>query len=162
DPLGVEDILDGVAALVDKSLIVMTAGDGVARYRLLETVRQYGAERLDEAGERAVVALKFAEQYIATVESIAPLIVGGAIEPGLMERLRADHDNIRAAAAWASSDPTHAELALRFIGGLGWFWYALGQFREARQFADRALALESTEIDPLIAGRARLASALTA
>ena len=43
DPLEVEDILDGVAALVDKSLVVMDAGDGVARYRLLETVRQYGA-----------------------------------------------------------------------------------------------------------------------
>ena len=51
DPLDAEDILDGVAALVDKSLVVMEPGDGVARYRLLETVRQYGLERLARAGE---------------------------------------------------------------------------------------------------------------
>jgi predicted ATPase/DNA-binding SARP family transcriptional activator len=162
DPLGVEDILDGVAALVDKSLIVMDAGEGVARYRLLETVRQYGAERLDQAGERGAVALRFAEQCIATVEAIAPLIVGGAIEPGLIGRLSAEHDNIRAAATWASANAVHAELALRFVGGLGWYWYAVGQFREARQYANRALALDASGIDPLIVGRARLASALTA
>lgn len=162
DPLGVEDILDGVTALVDKSLIVMAAGDGVARYRLLETVRQYGVERLEEANERFAVMSRFAAHYIAAVEVAAPFIVGGPAAPGLIERLRADYDNIRAAASWACDDPSRAELALRFVGGLGWFWYTQGQFRDAREFENRALAFDASGIDPLIVGRARLASALTA
>ena len=162
DPLGVEDILDGVSALVDKSLIVMSVTNGRARYRLLETVRQYGVERIDEAGERGAVSLRFAAYFVELVESIAPLIVGGPIRPGLIERLSAEHDNIRAAAAWASVDATHLELALRFVGGLGWFWYVSGQFREARQIADRALAFDASHIAAPIVGRAHLASALTA
>ena len=48
-PLEAEDTLDGVAALVDRSLVVMEPGEGIARYRLLETVRQYGVERMREA-----------------------------------------------------------------------------------------------------------------
>ena len=162
DPLSVEDILDGVTGLVDKSLVVMEPGEGVARYRLLETVRQYGAERLDEAGETTSVAVRFANHCIEVVESIAPLIVGGARERELIERLIDEHDNIRAALAWSCADPSRVELALRFVGGLGWFWYAAGQFREARQFSDRALALDATGVAPLIVGRAHLASALTA
>jgi predicted ATPase/DNA-binding SARP family transcriptional activator len=161
-PLEVEDILDGVGGLVDKSLIVMEPGEGVARYRLLETVRQYGAERLAETGESGPVALRFAEHCLSLVEAIAPKIVGGPVEPGLIERLSDEHDNIRAAASWACEDPSRAELALRFVGGLGWFWYATGYFREARQIANRALAFDATGVAPAIVGRARLASALTA
>jgi len=162
EPLGVEDILDGVAALVDKSLIVMEPGEGIARYRLLETVRQYGAERLEETGEATAVARRFAEHCLTIVEAIAPMIVGGPTEPGLIDRLEDEHDNIRAAAAWACDDQSRGELALRFVGGLGWFWYATGYFREARQIANRALALDSADVDPGIVGRARLASALIA
>jgi non-specific serine/threonine protein kinase len=162
DGLGVEDILDGVTALVDKSLVVMEPEEGVARYRLLETVRQYGAERLDEAGEASAVALRFGEHCIGLVEAVAPLIVGGARERQLIEQLGLEHDNIRAAMAWACADAGQVRLALRFVGGLGWFWYAMGQFREARQFSDRALVLDAAGVEPLIAGRAYLASALTA
>ena len=162
EPLGVEDILDGVAALVDKSLIVMEPGEGVARYRLLETVRQYGAERRGEAGESSAVEMRFAQHYLAIVEAVAPLIVGGPVRPGLIERLSDEHDNIRAAAAWACDDASRAELALRFVGGLGWFWYATGHFREARQIANRALALDATGVEPAVVGRACLSSALIA
>jgi predicted ATPase/DNA-binding SARP family transcriptional activator len=162
DPLGVEDILDGVTGLVDKSLVVMEPGEGVARYRLLETVRQYGAERLEDAGETNRVALRFAQHCIGVVEAVAPFLVGGARDRALLDRLSEEHDNVRAALAWACADVSHVQLALRFIGGLGWFWYAAGQFREARQFSDRALARDATGVDPLIVGRAYLASALTA
>jgi DNA-binding SARP family transcriptional activator len=161
-PLEAEDILDGVAALVDKSLVVMEPGDGVARYRLLETVRQYGVERFVEAGERAVLEQRFAEHYLAVMEAAAPKLVGGSIEPGLIDRLAADHDNIRAASAWAAADAARAELAIRFVGALFWLWYALGQFREARQFTDRVLALDAEAVHPLLRGRALLTSGLTA
>jgi predicted ATPase/DNA-binding SARP family transcriptional activator len=160
EPLGAEDILDGVSALVDRSLVVMEPGDGMARYRLLETVRQYGVERLDEAGELAALELRFAEFLLAMVEEAAPNLVGGSNAPGLLERLAAEHDNIRAASTWAVAE-SRAELGLRFVGALYWFWYGLGQFREARQLTDRALALGASAA-PVLRGRALVTSALTA
>jgi predicted ATPase/DNA-binding SARP family transcriptional activator len=161
DPLETEDILEGVSALVDKSLVVMEPGDGVARYRLLETVRQYGVERLREAGELEGLERRFAEYFLTMVEEAEPNIVGGSNAPGLLARLIAEHDNLRAASAWSVADLSRAELGLRFVGAIYWFWYAVGQFREARQVTDRALAL-GAECTPRLCGRAYVTSALTA
>ena len=159
--LEAEDILDGVAALVDKSLVVMESGDGTARYRLLETVRQYAAERLVEAGEQDSLARRHAEHFLAMAETIAPNIVGGSNAPGLLAAMVAEHDNLRSAAIWSVSDPSRAELGLRFAGALYWFWYGAGHFREARQLVDRALAMDGGS-HPLFRGRALVSSALTA
>ena len=161
-PLEAEDILDGVSALVDKSLVVMEPGDGVARYRLLETVRQYGVERLAEAGELEALERRHAEHFLAMIESVAPELVGGATTPGLIEALTAEHDNLRIASVWATRDASRAEIALRFAGGLFWYWYAVGQIREARQVVDHALALDAPAADPLFRGRALVSSALIA
>jgi predicted ATPase/DNA-binding SARP family transcriptional activator len=161
EPLGADDILDGMSALVDKSLVVMEQCDDVARYRLLETVRQYGTERLAEGGELPEWQLRHAEHYLSVIEAAAPALVGGSNARGLVAQLTADHDNLRAASSWAVADPSRAELGLRFVGALYWFWYALGQFREARQITDRALA-QDTPSNPLYRGRALASSALTA
>jgi len=164
EPLGAEDILDGISALVDRSLVIMEPDDGVARYRLLETVRQCGIEEMTRAGELQMLEQQHAEHFLAMVEAAAPNLVGGSVVPGLVARLAADHDNIRAAIAWSAADPSRADLALRFVGSLFWFWYAVGQFREARQFVDRALALDApaSPLTPLTRGRALLTSAITA
>ena len=161
DSLEADDILDGVSALVDKSLVVMEPGDGVARYRLLETVRQYGVERLREAGELEPLEARFAEYFLAVVEAAEPNIVGGSNAPGLLAQLAAEHDNLRAACAWSVAARSRAELALRFVGAMYWFWYAMGQFREARQITDRALDL-GADCTPRLCGRAYVTSALTA
>lgn len=161
EPLETEDILDGVTALVDKSLVLMEPGEDEARYRLQETVRQYGLERLRDAGEVDMLRLRHAAHYLAIVEEIAPNIVGGSNAPGLITRLAIDHDNIRMAASWTVAHPEHAEVGLRFVGGLYWYWYAMGQFREARQFVDRAMAADS-EAGAEFRGRALVCSALTA
>jgi predicted ATPase/DNA-binding SARP family transcriptional activator len=145
-PLEAEDILDGVAALVDKSLIVMEAGDGLARYRLLETVRQYALERLSEAGETGALERRHAEYFLAIAEAAAPHLFGGEDEPGIITRMLADDDNLRAAAAWGLRDPDGAAIALRFAEALFWYWYgasaSLGRshFREARPYVMEALA----------------------
>ena len=161
DPLEAEDILDGVSALVDKSLVVMEPGDGVARYRMPETVRQYGAERLREASEHETLERRFAEYYLAVVEEAEPNIVGGSNSPRILAQLVAEHDNLRAACSWTVADRSRAELALRFVGAMYWFWYAMGQFREARQITDRALDL-GADCTPRLCGRAWVTSALTA
>jgi non-specific serine/threonine protein kinase len=147
DGLAVDDILDGVAALVDKSLLVLEPGDREARYRMLETVRQYGMERLATAGERDALERRHAEHFLAVAEAAAPRLHCGEHEPGLVARLGLDNDNLRAAMAWTLGDAARAPLALRFAAALFWYWLAssahlgAGNFRESRRFVTEALAL---------------------
>jgi predicted ATPase/DNA-binding SARP family transcriptional activator len=161
DPLDPEDILDGVTALVDKSLVTMTAGDGVARYRMLETVRQYGMERLRDAGEVESLEQRHAEYFLEVIEGAAPHLFGGEEEPGLLARLGADNDNLRAAAAWSVHAEGRSRMALRFADALFWYWYGstmhfgAGQFREGRRFITEALAHADREgVEPALRGRA--------
>ena len=167
DPLEAEDILDGVAALVDKSLVVMEAGDGVARYHLLETVRQYGMERLAEHGGADRYRELHARHYLEFAERFAPLLIGGEHEPGLLSRIAVEHDNLRDASVWAASDPSRAEEALRFADALFWYWYGTGywygsgQFTQAREQIARALA-SAPGADPLLRARALAADGLSA
>jgi predicted ATPase/DNA-binding SARP family transcriptional activator len=161
DSLEAEDILDGVSALVDKSLVTMEAGDGTARYHLLETVRQYGVERMREAGEFDSVARKYVEYFLALAETAEPNLVGGSAPPALLAQLNSEQDNLRAASCWAVGAKERVELGLRFVGAMYWYWYALGQFREAREVTDRALALDDGT-RPHQRGRALVTSALTA
>lgn len=152
-PLETEDILDGVTALVDRSLVVMEAGEGVARYRLLETVRQYGRERLREAGEIELLERFHADHFLAIAEAAAPRLFGGEEEPGIIARLVADDDNLRAAASWALHSPSGASKALRFADALFWYWYGAtawqgrSHFREARPYVTEALA-RGTDCEP--------------
>jgi predicted ATPase/DNA-binding SARP family transcriptional activator len=167
EPLEAEDILDGVATLVDKSLVVMEAGDGAARYRLLETVRQYGLELLNQAGGLAHYRELHANHYLEFAERFAPLIVGGEHEPGLLARIAVEHDNLRDASVWAAAHPSRAEKALRFADALFWYWYGTGywygagQFRQAREQISRALA-NAPDADPLLRARALTAGGLSA
>ncbi len=164
-PLCADDILDGVSALVDKSLAVMEAGDGIARYHLLETVRQYAQERRAETGEADELQARHAHFFLACIEAAAPQLFGGETEHGLIARLAADNENLRAAAAWSVRDDGRADLALRFAGSFFWYWYGstmgfgAGQFREGRRFVSEALARGSTA-DPVLRGRAYAARAL--
>ena len=159
EPLEAEDILDGVSALVDRSLVAMEPGDGVARYRMLETVRQYGIERLTAAAERDAVEERHAAYFLALIESAAPRLFGGEAEPGLLARLGADNDNLRAATAWSIRDESRTTIALRFAGALFWYWYGstmgfgAGHFREGRRFISAALEGSSVS-DPVLRGRA--------
>jgi predicted ATPase/DNA-binding SARP family transcriptional activator len=167
EPLEAEDILDGVAALVDKSLLVMDAGDGAARYHLLETVRQYGLELLAQHGGVERYRERHAHHYLEFAERFAPLLIGGEHEPGLLARIAVEHDNLRDASVWASNDPSRAEEALRFADALFWYWYGTGywygsgQFTQARQQIARALS-NARDADPVLRARALAADGLSA
>jgi predicted ATPase/DNA-binding SARP family transcriptional activator len=161
ESLDADDILDGVSALVDKSLVLMDPGEGEARYGMLETVRQYALDRLAESGECARMEERHAIHFRDVAEVAAPNLVGGSNAPPLLARMRKERDNLRAACAWAVADPARTETAMRLVGALFWFWYAEGQFRESREFADRALALGGPAA-PLHRGCALVTSALTA
>ena len=156
-------VLDALMSLVDKSLVTMDGSGAEPRYRLLETVRQYARERLEEAGELAACETAHARHFLAVAEEAAPDLIGGESTPGLVARLVRDNDNFRAAMAWSlgSGDPlaAHPEEALRLADALLWYWYGsggafgTGQYRPGRAFTEAALALGDAA-PPLLRARA--------
>jgi len=122
---GVPDVVDVVASLVDKSLLTaVPEGDGV-RYRMLETVRAYGAEQLDAAGERAVTEAAHAAWARALVDRADPLLRGPGQLAALAE-LRAEQDGL-VAVLRRDLDAGRGDDAVHLAGRLAWFWLLTGQ-----------------------------------
>ena len=115
-------VLDHLAALVDKSLVQAEEIHGWTRYRLLETVRQYAAERLAlrPGAELAGTQAAHRDYYLALVET-ADTFLRGPDEAVWLDRLEVEFDNIRAALAFSLADQESAELGLRLATGLRWF-----------------------------------------
>jgi non-specific serine/threonine protein kinase len=148
------DVLDPLANLVDKSLVVFAG-----RYRLLETVRQYAAERLAERGETDEARARHLDHFVALAEAAAPHIFGGDGREWV-DRLEEEHDNLRAAFDFCEADPRdarRAEAALRLASALHWFWFARGHLREARERMDAALRRRALA-SPTVRARALVAS----
>jgi predicted ATPase/DNA-binding SARP family transcriptional activator/DNA-binding CsgD family transcriptional regulator len=128
-----------LAALHDQSLVWTEEGDAGPRYRLLEPVRQYAAERLAASGEEPTVRARHAAHFLHLAEAAAPHLRGP--EAGQwFARLEAEHDNLRAALGW--SVVGSAETALRLVWALKHFWEARGHLDEGRRWM--AAALRST------------------
>ncbi|MCW5853406.1 MAG: tetratricopeptide repeat protein [Anaerolineae bacterium] len=130
---------DVLANLIDKSLVLsVSAGDAeVARYRLLETVRQYAAEKLAEAGEREALRHCHLDWCIEVAEQAEPEL-RGPHQAEWLRRLDLEHDNLRAALQWAVE---HAvEAGLRLAGALTRFWSIRGLLSEGGGWLDQCLA----------------------
>ena len=141
------DVIDVLSALVDKSLVVCELGDDRARYRLLETMRQYARARLEVRGELEALARKMAEHFVAFVELIEPRLLG-ASDLELQALLEEELPNIRAVVEWSLAEPSRAVYALRLTSMLNWFFYTQGRFREAVSWLEAAL--EQTEDAPVL------------
>jgi predicted ATPase len=159
--LPADAVLPAIFGLVEKSFLTV-AEDDEPRYRMLETIRAYCAERLTEAGEDDHVRLAFAGYFLRLAETGDPLL-RGADQQTWMRRLTAEQDNMYAALRWAV-DRREVTLALRFGQALSWFWLLSGQRREAGVMAGEVLAIstptEGTERD-VAAVHARAVCALT-
>ncbi|HEY7033491.1 MAG TPA: LuxR C-terminal-related transcriptional regulator [Thermomicrobiales bacterium] len=133
------DALDRIGALVDQSLVGVEWRGDETRYALLETIREFGLERLEERGELEETKARHAAFFIALAEEIAPrlVITGGA---GWLHRADAEHDNVRAALAWLLA-AENAEGSLRLAGSLVYYWRFRGHYGEGRHWLDQALAL---------------------
>jgi predicted ATPase/DNA-binding CsgD family transcriptional regulator len=136
---GEDEVLDLLTSLVGKSLVQVSAQGEDARYRFLETVRQYAREKLEEAGEEADLRRRHAGFFLELAERVEPKINGKDREFWL-GRLDAEHDNLRAALAW-SREEAEGETALRLSGTLSWFWYHREYWSEWRSCLDEALAI---------------------
>ena len=128
------EVLDGLFRLVDRSLVVAGGGDP-ARFTMLETLRAYGAERLDEAGETEAVAARHTAWCLALAEEAA---THRTARPWL-RRVAADYDNLRAALDWAMAALDH-DTVLRLAGALGWYWWTQRTIEGRQRLAD-ALAM---------------------
>jgi len=133
------DVLDTLARLVDKSLVVSRRDhEDRTRYRLLEPLRQHAEEHLRAAREVDEVARRHAEHMAAFADRAYDERIRDPAR--WVERLERDHDNLRAALAWTAAHD--AALDLRLTGALAWFWQMHGHYREGRQALRRALGRE--------------------
>ncbi len=139
--------------LIDKSLVHVEDGPGDRRYRLLDTVRQYAAERLDEAGEGRALERRHRDWYVELAES-DPTPAGDLPAMDRQRRLDLERDNLRAALASALADDP--QVALRLAVALWRFWLMCGYLAEGYRWLTAALAAapESTAVR----GRALLAA----
>ena len=138
---GVEEsaVLDALSGLVEKSLVAARESDqGGIRYRLLEPIRQYAREKLEEGGEGEEVRRRHATFFLALAEEAQPRLRTPEDREWL-ERLEREHDNLRAALSWAL-ERRETELALRLEGALGTFWHTHGYFDEGRKWLEATLA----------------------
>ncbi len=139
---GVEEgeVLDLLSGLVEKSLVAAQGGaEGEVRYRLLEPVRQYALEKLEECGTPQETGRRHAEYFLAVAEGADPA-VEGAQQLRWLERLEEEHDNLRTALSWSQEQDGDPELGLRMGAALGEFWYLRGHFAEGRGWLEEALA----------------------
>jgi excisionase family DNA binding protein len=133
------DVLEGITALVDHSLVRSESGsEGVARFGMLETVREYALSRLTEEGEEVSAQTAHAAYFLELAESMAASYEGSNTAPD-EAHLRTEIANLRAALAWVDGqdDP---ERLLRLAGALGQFWRRHSYWREGYVWLDRALA----------------------
>ena len=140
DGIDRESMVDLLSHLVDKSLIVVDAETaGERRYRFLETVRQYGRERLVRSGdaERARDRhLNFFSELVRRAESE----LQKADQVFWLNRLQREYDNVRSALDWCLAIPERGDTGLDLAVALTWFWIKRGYFAEGRQWLERALS----------------------
>lgn len=143
DGLDSYEVMDLLSQLVDKSLVVVEHGpEGEARYRLLEVLRLYGAERLAETGEAEDVRRRHASFFLRLAQEAEPKL-HGPDQVSWLEKLDADYDNIRAVLGW-SLEAGETETALRMCMALPWFWHVHRHVGggEGIDWLEKALSLE--------------------
>jgi non-specific serine/threonine protein kinase len=140
DGIESHEILDVLAQLVDKSMVVVDATESSARYRLLEPIRQYALERLEAAGEAAEYTARHAALILAMPETGETASDFGPEEIASLQRFETEHANLRAALRWALN---HGEIdaALRTAASLFRFWERRGHLQEGVAWLEETLAI---------------------
>ena len=157
-PLERADIVGRVSDLVDQSLIEAATGGPVPRYRLLETIRAFGAQRLDDADETSDLRDRHLEYFTALGERAGAELQRGALDVWL-PRLDDELDNLRAAMEWADTSGRQEQL-LQLAGSVWLYWWIRGRSNEIE--ARLASARDASEAGSAIRARALLAAEVIA
>jgi predicted ATPase/DNA-binding XRE family transcriptional regulator len=133
-------VLDLMTHLVNKSLLIIEREQGgEARYRMLETIRQYASEHLLKAGEAERLRNQRLDFFLHWAEQ-AGARLRGSQQLEWLSKIEAEHDNLRAALEWSLTQAEHGEDSLRLAGALSSFWDQRGYRGEGRTWLARALA----------------------
>src|SRR5438270_7406211 len=139
-------ILDLLAQLVEKSLVLIRDQHGMTRYRMLEPIRQYAQERLRESGATPTVHRRHVDYFLRAAQKAEPRLLGREQQLAFQE-LEVEHANLLAALAWAAEhDP---ESALKLSNAPGWFWERRGYLAEGREWFKRTIAESSATLAEL-------------
>ena len=133
DGVAAEAVVDLVDGLVAKSVLLRRPGGATARYVMLDTIREYGQQRLAEAGGQAALRRRHRDWYAAFAARQESLSAG---QLEWIDGLDADHGNVRAALEFCLSEPGEAEAGLRMACDLWLYWEARGHLTEGRRFLD--------------------------
>jgi len=131
DPVCVDDVLDLLAHLVDRSLIVFEQRDSETRYRMLETIRQYSRDKLFESGENERILNQHLDFFLKLAEAALPELESTQ-QVMWLNRLETEHENLRAALDWSQQSQIGMEVGLRLSEVLGEFWSIRGHLTEGR------------------------------
>ena len=144
EAIGTGEVLDVLAHLVDKSLVVADRKEDGTRYRLLETIRQYAREKLLESGEMDRVRERHCACFVAWAEQ-AQTHLNGPSQLAWLGKYEAEHDNLRAALAWCRGDASRAVAGLRLAAACAVFWRVHGYPSEGTAHLITALAQAGAE-----------------
>ena len=139
DPLSADTLFATLGRLVEKS-IVLYEQDG-RRYRMLDTIREYGAEQLESLGEGAVLRARHRDHYLGLIEQAASGSLSAG-QVGWLVRLRQETSNLRVALDHSYGTPGQEAIGLRMTVSLRHYWLSLGLFSEGRRWHDRALLVD--------------------
>lgn len=129
------DVFDGVARLVEKSLVILEERDGETRYRMLETIRQYAREKLLAARESDLIRQNHLRYFSRLVEQAEPEL-WRFNQKLWLDRLDMERDNWRVALEWSlqAEDPASLELGQRLAGAMCYFWRVRGYWNEGAEW----------------------------
>jgi predicted ATPase/DNA-binding SARP family transcriptional activator len=136
------DVLDGLTVLVESNLLEQYETDGKSRFRMLETIREYGLEQLEAAGETEEISRRHADYYLTFAEEVTPDLRGARSAVRHVE-LSSHHDNLRAALAWALEH--NPDRGLRVAANLEKYWLTRGVFTEWEYWLSELVERSSDE-----------------
>lgn len=134
-----EDVVESVAALVEKSVLIRE--EPIGRYRLLETIREYGQDHLRSSGDDLNLRLRHRDYYLDLAEQ-ADTEWFGPRQVDWLRRLHTEHANVQAALDFCRIRPEQAPAGLRMATALWWYWIGHGLLSEGRHWLEQMLALD--------------------
>jgi len=139
DPLDGDDVMDLIGSLVEKSLVTLEDLDEGSRYRMLETIRDYAAEKLEQRGEAAAAAARHCDHYFVMIKAARDGLRGSQ-QADWIWRVEAELDNVRSAVALSLAGSVDPFIAVKFAVAMQGFWILRGYSTEGRNLVRALLA----------------------
>ncbi|HVS55905.1 MAG TPA: AAA family ATPase, partial [Casimicrobiaceae bacterium] len=156
-PIPETAMLDLTAGLIDKSLVVCESNDSVHRYSMLETIREYAAEKLAETADRDAIRDRHLDFYLALADKANKKLIRGTFTEGI-EEIDRERENLLAAQAWCNFGETRASRGLRLVFDLQGYWDQRAQYGTGLRLASVALNHVAAGAPTLERGQALLAA----